>query len=246
MIDSYIHRWNRGPASFERWVNNDTYEAHRMGHPGNERWPVQDETYHDMVRRNAEAEAREWLMAPFVVFDTKTTGLRDDDEIIQIGIVDHRGGLLLETLIKPTRPIPSDATRIHGIDDLMVKDAPPFEEVYPAIRDALHGKRWAGYNLSFDTGKLKFAIASRYLTPISPAKRWEPWDGYWAMRSDDTFDVMHCYAEWWGDWNDYHGNYKWQKLSVAAERHQLTTGQAHNALADAMMTLKLIEFMGTK
>jgi hypothetical protein len=51
----------------------------------------------------------------FVIFDTETTGFEDHDEIIQIGIVDHTGAVLLDQLIQPTQPILN--TQYHGITD---------------------------------------------------------------------------------------------------------------------------------
>lgn len=62
---------------------------------------------------------------------------------------------IVNTLVKPTIPIPEDAIAIHGITDEMVKDAPNFCEVYPQIVAALAGKEVLIYNANFDIRILK-------------------------------------------------------------------------------------------
>lgn len=194
-------------------------------------------------KRGVAEQVRSWMRMPFVVFDTETTGLDEDAEIVSIGIVSSMGWVALDTLIRPTMPIPAEASAIHGITDADVKDAPTFVEVYPVIREALSAKRWAGYNLNFDTGKLSAVIRRHGLEPISPAKAWIAWHDE-MMWQDDEADVMGWYAEWWGDWHDYFGNYRWQKLANARTRHKLHEGRDHGALDDAITTLRLIEFLG--
>lgn len=47
--------------------------------------------------------------------------------------------------------------------------------------------------------------------------------------------AMEAYALWVGDWNDYHGNYRWFRLTAAATVAGHTwSGQAHRALADTL------------
>lgn len=64
----------------------------------------------------------------YVVFDLETTGLSPEkDDIIELSGIKVRAGQALEefsTLVNPGRPIPYSATRINGITDEMVADAP--------------------------------------------------------------------------------------------------------------------------
>lgn len=71
-----------------------------------------------------------------VVFDVETTGLdRERDQIIELGAVKIDNGNIIErfsTFVKPTKHIPYDVTKLTGITEEMVADAPPIEFV---IRD---------------------------------------------------------------------------------------------------------------
>lgn len=175
------------------------------------------------------ARARELLARGFVVIDTETTGLELAAGIVSIGVVDHTGRVLVDTLVNPMMPIPAEATGVHGVTDADVMGAPTWAEIAPTVSAALRGKTWVIYNAGFDVPRLEHAYdAAGLLVPYCR----------------ETVCAMLLYAEFWGDWNDYHGDWRWQKLQDAAERHAIDTGTAHNALADALTTLELVKVMG--
>ena len=68
----------------------------------------------------------------YVIFDLETTGVDvNTDEVIEISAIRVRAGEPVEefsTLVNPGRPIPFNATRINGITDEMVSDAPEFSK----------------------------------------------------------------------------------------------------------------------
>lgn len=65
-----------------------------------------------------------------IYYDTETTGVSaENDHIIEIAALDSASGKTFEALINPGVPIPAEASRVHGITDDMVKDAPPWKEV---------------------------------------------------------------------------------------------------------------------
>ncbi len=93
----------------------------------------------------------------FVAFDTETTGLYASSEaLLEIGAV--RFNLIsgpteyFQTLINPGRSIPYAATRVHGITDEMVFEAPVLEKVLPAFFHFMGGAVPVAHNAPFDLG----------------------------------------------------------------------------------------------
>lgn len=175
-------------------------------------------------RAVAVAWARALLnQADFVVLDTETTGLHFDAEIVQIAIVAPSGQVLLDQLIKPTRPIPPASTRVHGITDARVADAPTFDQVAPQIRELLSGVTVVIYNADYDTRLMEQSARavgiSTYEAPIFGAYNYDC--------------AMLQYAAYYGDWNDYRHSYTWQPLP----------GGDHSAAGDALACLRLIQRM---
>lgn len=167
------------------------------------------------------------------VIDTETTGLSDDDEIVQIAILSYTGETLLDTLIKPTKPIPAGSTRIHGITDEMVADAPTFPEIYPKLDDLLRHNFWLIYNANYDTKILKQVCKLHDLEYPTPG---------------DVDCAMLQYAAYRGEWNDYFGNWRWPKLSqaIAEFNIDLGDGKAHSAITDCQTTLALVKAMAAE
>ena len=64
----------------------------------------------DQLRAAAVAWAREVAADPGTLYlDTETTGFGDAD-VVDIAVVDNRGRVLLNSLVRPTRPFPSLAS----------------------------------------------------------------------------------------------------------------------------------------
>lgn len=96
--------------------------------------------------------ARLNLTRPLAFFDIETTGLNiASDRIVEISILKifPPDGARKESktlLINPTIPIPKEVTRIHGIDDADVAEAPTFRELAPELSAFLGDSDLAGYN----------------------------------------------------------------------------------------------------
>lgn len=166
----------------------------------------------------------------FVILDTETTGL-NDGEICQIAIIDGAGEVLLNTFVKPINPIPADATRIHGISDQNVISAPSWREIAPHLVDMLTGRDVITYNAIYDRKMMHRSAEHAGMEKIV----WKE-ISTWCC-------AMEAYAEFYGDWNSYHQSYRWQRLSVAAERCGVVVKNAHNALGDCLMTLGVINYI---
>lgn len=164
---------------------------------------------------------------PFLVLDTETTGLHRG-EICQIAILNHEGNILLNTLVKPMNSIPMDAYGVHGISDEMVQDAPTWAEIAPQVLDIISNQNLVVYNATYDR-KMMHQSGEAAGMPRIEWKEHARW-----------YCAMIAFAEHYGDWNDYHGNYRWQKLSTAAIMSGMDTNGAHDALVDCLMTLHVV------
>lgn len=147
--------------------------------------------------------------------DTETTGLSAarGDRIVEVAIVDAGGRSLVNTLVDPQRPIPRDASRIHGITDRMVAGAPALTDLWPQLEPILSGKEVVIYNAAYD--REFFPDRLRCAAHVSCA--------------------MLAFARAYGEWNPRFGDFRWQRLDMAAEHvGHIWKGQAHRALADAL------------
>ncbi len=82
----------------------------------------------------------DWRTGTWACLDIETTGVGDEDCIVEIAItIMHRGECLdvWHTLVNPMMPIPSSATAVHGITDEMVRDLPTIESHRAKIEDLL-------------------------------------------------------------------------------------------------------------
>ena len=83
---------------------------------------------------------------PFAAIDFESAGTAPGltDEPVQIAIVHWSGGQLervLDSHLRPSRPVTWAARQVHGISDSDLRDAPQLLDLWPQIREALRG-RW--------------------------------------------------------------------------------------------------------
>jgi DNA polymerase III subunit epsilon len=90
------------------------------------------------------------LEKPIAFIDLETTGINlSNDRIVEIAIVKilpDGTKQVKRKLINPTIPIPPAASEIHGITNIMVKDAPTFKQVANEIKQFIENCDIAGYN----------------------------------------------------------------------------------------------------
>jgi len=97
-----------------------------------------------------------------VVIDTETTGLDPRKaRVIELAGVRLQAGKLADDdrfrqLLRPAdEPIPAETTRIHGIDNAMVAEAPEFADVWPRFGAYLGQAVVIGHTVGFDLAMLK-------------------------------------------------------------------------------------------
>jgi DNA polymerase III epsilon subunit family exonuclease len=122
----------------------------------------------------------------FVVLDVETTGLQASRQrIIEIALVRMAQGQVVEqweSLCQPGRRVPAYITKLTGIDDERLDDAPAFGEVADAVLERLAGAVIVGHNVSFDISFLneelkrigRDPVVNEHLCTLSLATRLMP------------------------------------------------------------------------
>jgi len=176
-------------------------------------------------RQRAIDAARDVLSHNPVYLDTETTGLNANDEIVEISIVDHDGTLLLETLVKPSRPIPAEATAIHGITNEDVQSSRAWPIVWTLVRPLLTGRVVVIYNDDFDLRMMR--------------QSYERYNLKWSERIK-TFDLLKLYAEYHGERDPRRGGYRYHSLASAGKHCGIALPNAHRSTADTLLTRALM------
>lgn len=180
-------------------------------------------------RQGAVQVAREILQARPVYLDTETTGLDWASEIVEICVLDHDGSVVLESLVRPTIPIPPDASRVHGIRDAMVAGEPSWAETWPAVERAFAGRTIAIYNADYDLARMRQSHRRHGLE--------------WHEPAGPIHCVMKLYARFYGDWNPTRRSFRWQSLQQAARQCGIVLSQRHRARQDAELARAVLEYV---
>lgn len=157
-----------------------------------------------------------------LLWDTETTGVKQDAEIVDLGACRMDRSVVLNTLIKPEGKISSGASLVHGITAEDVASASTWAEVWPSVALALsQTKLIVAYNDAFDR---RLIMQACYLAGL-PAPDLPP-----ALEPE----LMIRFANWVGDWDPKYQHYKWHKLE-----------SGHRALGDTLAMIDLLERMAS-
>ncbi len=95
----------------------------------------------------------------YIALDLETTGLQADrDTIIEIGAVKFRGDEILDewsALVNPQRALAHKITRLTGIAQADLDDAPSLNSVLPALKRFIGELPIVGHNIQFDRAFLQ-------------------------------------------------------------------------------------------
>lgn len=152
------------------------------------------------------------------IIDTETTGLNPRfARAVEITVLGVSGDVIFDSLVNPGISIPAEVSRIHGISDSDVADAPIIAGIWEELELAIQGKVLIAYNSRYDQSILQFEALRHGLRPIASA--WEC--------------AMKRYSAYVGAWDSRFGNYRFQKLPSAGHRSQI----------DCKVTLDLLRTM---
>ncbi|WP_235293707.1 exonuclease domain-containing protein [Portibacter lacus] len=165
-------------------------------------------------------------MKKYAIIDIETTGgMAKRDKITEIGIVIHDGEKItdkFESLINPGRSIPPNITRITGITDEMVADAPHFYEIAKKIVEMTEGAIFVAHNVRFDYTFIKeafkdlgYTFSKRQLDTVRLARK--------------TFPGLKSYS-----------------LGNLIKHFNIKVNARHRALEDAVATTELLELIFAK
>ena len=169
----------------------------------------------------------------FVAIDFETTGLYPtSDRIIEIGAVRFTGGKIedrFQSLVNPGIPIGTDASRVSGISDKDVADAPSIDQVLDRYLAFIDRRVLVAHNAPFDVGFLRAAIHEASLPDIE----------------NPIVDTLTLAMKAFPRRRSY-------GLQNLAQELGLPLNQAHRALDDAEMCMRLfarcvdeLSFMGS-
>ncbi len=159
----------------------------------------------------------------YVAFDLETTG-RDPNEceIVEIAAVRVRNGVIVEQferLVRPMRPIPPAATKIHGYRDADVCEQPHFAEMWPEFVAFVQSDVLVAHNgQRFDVPVLRRMAAGA--------------PGLDRLVFFDTLPLARSLCA---------GS---AKLEDLARQYGVHLGRAHHALDDASMLAGVVHCLG--
>ncbi len=161
------------------------------------------------------------LRQPLIILDLETTGmLAAEERITEIGLVEVDKGELVDSwsqLVNPEKSIPPFIESITGISDAMVRHAPTFAELAPALYARLQGKLLVAHNARFDYGFLRsefervdLAYEARVLCTVKLSRKLYP-------------------------------EQRRHNLDSLIQRHELSCSVRHRALGDAEVLWQFLQ-----
>ena len=159
---------------------------------------------------------------PAIALDLETTGMVvAHDRIVQIGAVGMLGSGIrsaprINTRVNPGIPVPAESTRIHGLTDACVADAPGFAELIEPLLEALAGRVVIGQHIRFDVAVLRHEAARAGV----------PW------RDPPVLDVAHLAGALEPGLVDL-------GLESLAKRFGVTIEERHDAMGDSLAAAEI-------
>lgn len=252
-VKSYLDIWSQDePLTWEQIADDRTERvAHYLANQRSQELELEREL----------VPVRDWARAmlddaDLLLLDSETTGL--EGYLVEIAITDSEGMPVFHSLVNPQCEIEAGAQEVHGIGTAELEGAPTFGEIEPKLRALLEYKTVVIYNAAFDVGVLRREVTRETgaqlraagvpdrLPPIEAAPdslleiacQEATWRGIAGVIADAWVRRIHAecamqqWAIWCGDYSEYHGNYKWQKLNGG-----------HRALEDCRACLTLLHQM---
>ncbi|GAA2097864.1 3'-5' exonuclease [Actinomadura alba] len=167
----------------------------------------------------------EWTSLRYAVVDVEGNGHQPPD-LVELAAVPIVGGIIGQPaswLVRPDQPIKHFATRIHGLTNKDVADAPVFADIEDEVLSALAADAIVAHNAHVDLGVLRRKLGD-WTTP-------------------EVFDTLKLARRLLSDQDSY-------KLGALVEVFKLAEGlpdalTPHRSTYDAMVTARLFVRLAT-
>ena len=163
-------------------------------------------------------ELEHWMTLSPLFLDTETTGLNEEDQVVEIAVLNAEGEMLYHSLVRPTVQVSDGATAVHGITEAELASAPAWPEIYPTIKQLIAGRIVVAHNVSFDARLIQQTCRAHNLPDIS-------------YESRCTMSLLTAL-----------NNGRWPRLSRAVELAgvEFPGGDAHRAQCDAECVRRIV------
>jgi len=166
-----------------------------------------------------------FLDRPFAIIDIETTGTSaNGDRITEVAVLYDDGDELREwsTLLNPGVDIPYHITKLTGIDNAMVSDAPVFDDVAADLHNLINERVFIAHNAPFDFGFL--------------AQAFERWG---VILESPRLCTVRLSRKLFPE--EYRHN-----LDYLSQRFSLKSDTRHRAMADAQLVWQLLLAMSDR
>ena len=161
------------------------------------------------------------MLDSYVAIDLEMTGLQAKTErILEIGavkVIDRKQTDSFQMFVNPHRKLSSVITELTGITQEMVTDGVEDVDALRALMDFVGDLPLVGHNIMFDYSFLK-QCAANHKIPLEKS-------------AVDTLKISRiCFPKM-----------ESKKLEAMCQHYKIVKNQEHRALADALMTARLLE-----
>ena len=170
--------------------------------------------------------ALHYIPESYVLVDLETTGFRPGvNHILEVGCIKIQKGQEVDrfqSLIRPPHSVSKRITKLTGIDNEMVADAPTFEEIAQKLWDFLKDEIIVGHNVRFDINFLY----ENFLETLN------------VKFSNDFVDTLPLSRK-------VYPSFESHKLEDIAEQLKIES-EHHRAIADCLIVKDMIDDMTEK
>lgn len=190
---------------------------------------------------NTQQIAAALLEKDLVICDTETTGLDEHAEVVELGAIDKRGRILINDLVRPTRPSPQVAVDINRLDNDFLQDmGMPWGHVVEHLvkyQDAT----FVFFNAVFDVAMIE---QTHKFHNFKHGRGLGVDLGFIAFNSFDLMELANRHFHRHLEWNKEKSCFKRLSLEKCCELAGIDyPKEAHRAIPDCLVTLELLKFI---